>query len=43
MPNGDKFEGSFLEDLFHGEGTYTYNDGKQISGIWRRGVIINDV
>lgn len=33
-PNGDKYYGSWRDDLQHGEGTYFYKDGRVYEGNW---------
>ena len=36
-PRGDKYYGSFLRDLYHGEGTWTYPSGLYGTGTWSNG------
>ena len=31
---GNKYEGKFKNDRFHGEGTYTWSDGRKYLGSW---------
>jgi hypothetical protein len=38
--NGDKYEGSFLNNQFNGHGTYT-KDGKIYSGTWEKNELKN--
>jgi len=40
MPNGDRYEGEFLHDLFHGKGVKIYNDGREEVGQWINGIKI---
>ena len=36
-PDGSQYVGEFKDDLFHGQGTYTYASGRQLEGIWEEG------
>jgi len=39
--SGDVFEGLWLNDLKHGEGTYFYmNRGKRFDGVWQEGTCV---
>jgi hypothetical protein len=38
MPNGDKYDGMWDHDTFHGQGTYTWTDGSKYTGEWKDGV-----
>lgn len=37
LPNGDKFEGQWVDDKMQGQGTYTYAKGGSYSGLWAGG------
>eukprot|EP01035_Chromulina_nebulosa_P020505 gene20505-26599_t len=37
LPNKEKYEGEFCDEMFHGVGMYTYNDGSVYEGRWHRG------
>jgi len=37
-----KYEGEFENDLQHGEGVMTYNDGRKVTGTWRDGRHVED-
>jgi hypothetical protein len=39
-PNGAKYEGQFRNNNYHGQGTYTYSDGRKISGLFQDGEFI---
>ena len=32
LPNKEKYEGEFCDEMFHGVGMYTYNDGSVYEG-----------
>ena len=36
--NGDKYEGEFVDGLFHGQGTIVYSDGSSYVGEWKDGL-----
>ena len=38
----ESYRGSFVNNLFHGQGTYTFQDGSYFTGIWHRGKMTND-
>jgi len=38
--NGDKFEGTFMNDYLHGEGKYKRADGVVIKGVWKNDMLI---
>jgi len=35
--DGSQYVGEFKDDLFNGQGTYTYVSGRQLEGIWGDG------
>ena len=37
---GEKYEGFYVNDKKHGEGTYTFADGTVRRGVWSEGKII---
>ena len=37
LRNGSKYEGYFLDDLFHGKGKFTYDNGKEYTGDFYQG------
>ena len=39
--DSSKYEGEFLNDLYHGNGKFTDISGKVITGIWKEGVKLN--
>lgn len=36
--NGDKYDGEWANEVFHGTGTYLYADGTVFTGNWVEGV-----
>lgn len=36
--NGDRYEGEFSYDNFHGKGVIIYADGKEEKGNWKNGI-----
>ena len=38
--NGDKYEGSLINDLYEGEGVFTYANGEIKRGVWKNGNFI---
>lgn len=38
LPQGDRYEGQWLNDREHGQGTYTFAEGNKYAGEWRDGV-----
>jgi hypothetical protein len=41
--NGDRYEGDFLSNEFHGYGKFIYADGKTDEGIWDHGELVKPV
>lgn len=39
MKNGDKFCGSFINDVIEGYGTFTSKVGKIVSGLWSDNIL----
>ena len=39
LPNGDKYEGSWVNNLYHGQGKYSWSRGDVYEGEWHGGVI----
>ncbi len=39
--NGDKYVGEYKDGNLHGQGVYTYADGKVVEGIWGNGEFID--
>jgi hypothetical protein len=39
FPNGDKYEGNFVDDEYEGEGILTYSDGRVVNAFWKKGEI----
>jgi len=37
LPNGEVYKGAFCDELFHGHGSYYYNDSSVYEGQWHRG------
>lgn len=40
FPNGDKYEGYFENDKFHGKGVLTDAQGTETNGFWKEGNIV---
>ena len=40
LPDGDQYVGEFKNDERHGQGTYTFADGRVKHGIWENGKFI---
>eukprot|EP01017_Pseudomicrothorax_dubius_P020578 TRINITY_DN223_c0_g3_i4.p1 TRINITY_DN223_c0_g3~~TRINITY_DN223_c0_g3_i4.p1 ORF type:complete len:575 (+),score=132.51 TRINITY_DN223_c0_g3_i4:66-1790(+) len=40
LSNGERFEGSFMADAVHGEGTFTRRSGETVRAEWSRGYLI---
>lgn len=40
LGNGDRYEGQFLYDLYHGNGVKIYANGDKEKGIWKNGILI---
>ena len=40
--NGDVYVGEFRDDLFNGQGTFTFADGGVLNGIWRDDELITE-
>ncbi len=43
FPNGDRYEGYFLDDKFEGEGTLTLQSGEIKTGLWMDGEFIKEI
>jgi hypothetical protein len=39
MANGDQYVGEYKDDAYHGQGTYTWPDGRQYVGEFKDGQI----
>ena len=42
MSNGDKYEGTFSDDKFEGDGIYTYSSGEIKKGLWKSGNLVKE-
>jgi len=38
LPNGNKYEGEWKDDLYHGTGVVTYTNGDELVGTWENGI-----
>jgi hypothetical protein len=34
FPNGDKYDGAFFDDHWHGKGVWSYDKGYVYTGVW---------
>ena len=39
-PDGAKYIGEFKDDKYHGQGTFTFPDGRVEKGIWENGKLV---
>lgn len=42
LPNGDRYEGGFFEDVYEGEGTLTFTDGSVKQGFWNKNEFVDN-
>ncbi len=40
MNNGEKFSGNFWDDVAEGPGIYYTSDNKEISGVWKKNMLV---
>jgi len=39
LMNGEKYFGEFRNDKIHGKGTFTFIDGRSITGVWENNIL----